>query len=70
MPIVITNTAKLVINGLFSGKGQTIRKRFQESLEMVCERVRDGDGERPLFWLLSILIDHSPVWDGNNDTKS
>jgi len=69
LPIVITNTTELIINGLFSDKGQTIRKKFQESLEMVCERVKDGDGEQLLFWLINILIDHSPVWDGNNDTK-
>lgn len=70
-PIVIMNAADLVISGLFSGKGQTIRKKFQESLEMVSERVHDGSkSERPLFWLLSILIDKSPVWDGSEDTKT
>jgi hypothetical protein len=65
------SAADLVVSGLFSGKGQTIRKKFQESLEMVSERVQDGSGsERPLFWLLSILIDKSPVWDGSEETKA
>lgn len=37
---------------------------------MLCERVTDGtDSERPLFWMLNLLIDKSPVWDGKDETK-
>lgn len=37
---------------------------------MLCERVSEGvDSERPLFWMLNLLIDKSPVWDGKDETK-
>lgn len=69
-PVVITNTAELILAGLFSNKGYSVRKKFQESLEMLCERVTDGENnERPLFWFLNLLVDKSPVWDGSEETK-
>ena len=36
---------------------------------MFSERVTDSN-QRPLFWLLNILVDKSPVWDGKEETKS
>jgi ubiquitin carboxyl-terminal hydrolase 34 len=68
--LIITNTAELILGGLFSSKGQSIRKKFQESVEMICERVTDStNSDRPLHWFLNLLIDKSPIWDGNEDTK-
>lgn len=36
---------------------------------MFSERVTDNN-QRPLFWLLKILVDKSPVWDGKEETKA
>ena len=68
--LIITNTAELILGGLFSNKGGNLRKKFQETIEMISERVTDDStSKRPLFWFLNLLIDKSPIWDGKEETK-
>lgn len=69
--LLITNSTELILGGLFSNKGQTVRKKFQETIEMLGERVDESKtSERPLFWFLNLLIDKSPVWDGTEENKA
>ena len=66
----ILNASDFVLNGIYSPKNVFVRNQFRERIELICEKVTlsPEGGQRPLFYILRLLMNHFPSFESEINT--
>ena len=56
----ILTSQDFLLHGIYSPKSLFVRNQFKECIELICEKVTKNLGERPLFFVIKVLMDHFP----------
>ena len=66
---LIKTSEDLLLSGIYSQKGYLVRDGFSQNLELVCEKVTENEGLRPLFFMIKLLQNNFPHPDSRIPTK-
>ena len=59
-----------MLHGIYSPKSLYVRTQFKDCIELICEKVTKTVGERPLFFVIKVLMDHFPNPQSNIGTQN
>ena len=66
---MIKSADDLILSGIYSSKGYLVRDGFNNSLELICEKVTENQGMRPLFYMIRLLRNNFPHPESRIPTK-
>ena len=52
---MIHTSDDLILSGVYSVKGYLVRDGFNQNIELICEKVTENKGMRPLFYMIKLL---------------
>ena len=57
---LICSADDLILSGIFSQKSFLIKSDFNTNLELICEKVTENKGVRPLCYIFNLLWNNFP----------
>lgn len=64
----ISSSKELLLHGIYNSN-ILVRTEFQDSIELICEKVTTNIGERPLLFVMKVLMSHFPNAESSVSTR-
>ena len=65
---LIMNSEDFLLHGIYNSN-ILVRTEFEDCIELICEKVTKNIGEKPIFFVLKVLMNHFPGSEGSVATR-